>query len=85
MDYAKEQQFSIIPCILCGSQENLARVHITRLIKELAKETEKIPSNILHALSNIQSSQLMDHRLWDFKNLIVSDIQSGVLSESESH
>lgn len=67
--YAKEQQFPIIPCNLCGSQENLARRRIKKLIMDLATENKKIPSNILHAISSVQLSQLMDRDLWDFKNL----------------
>jgi tRNA 2-thiocytidine biosynthesis protein TtcA len=67
--YAKEKQFPIIPCNLCGSQENLARKKVKHLIDELAIENPKIPSNILNALSNIKTSQLMDHNFWDFKNL----------------
>ena len=35
----------------------------------MAIENPKIPSNLLHALTNIQPSQLMDTSLWDFKNL----------------
>lgn len=67
--YAEEQQFPIIPCNLCGSQENLARKRIARLIKELAEENPKIPSNMLHALQSVKPSQLMDFKLWDFKTL----------------
>lgn len=67
--YAQAQQYPIIPCNLCGSQENLARVRIKRLINDLAKENPKIPSNILHAISDIQPSQLMDKKLWDFKGI----------------
>jgi tRNA 2-thiocytidine biosynthesis protein TtcA len=66
VEYAKEQQFPIIPCNLCGSQENLARVRMRKLVDELAKENPKIPSNILHALGNVKPSQLMDKNLWDF-------------------
>jgi len=69
IEYAKEQEFPIIPCTLCGSQENLARKRVRRWINELATENPKIPSNILHALSNIKLSQLMDDKLWDFKGL----------------
>lgn len=69
MQFATEQNFPIIPCSLCGAQENLARVRVRKLIDELAKENPKIPSNLLHALTNVQPSQLMDARLWDFKNL----------------
>ena len=38
-------------------------------IVELAKENPKIPSNMLHALTSVKPSQLMDKKLWDFKNL----------------
>lgn len=64
--YAQEQQYPIIPCNLCSSQENLARVRVKKLIEELAQENPKIPSNILHALQSVQPSQLMDKRLWNF-------------------
>lgn len=69
IQYANTQQFPIIPCTLCGSQENLVRKKITRLINELAIENPKIPSNILHALQSIKPSQLMDKNHWDFKGL----------------
>lgn len=67
--YAQEQAYPIIPCNLCGSQDNLARQRVKKLIGQLALENPKIPSNILHALQSVKPSQLMDHRLWDFKNL----------------
>lgn len=69
IEYANEQQFPIIPCNLCGSQENLARRRIKRLIDELAQDNPKIPSNILHALNSVKPSQLMDTKLWNFKQL----------------
>lgn len=69
INYAQEKQFPIIPCNLCGSQENLMRKRVAKLINELAQENPKVPSNILHALSSIKPSQLMDHSLWDFKGL----------------
>lgn len=67
--YSIEQAFPIIPCNLCGSQENLARQRVKVLIDQLAKENPKVPSNMLHALTSIKPSQLMDKRLWNFKNL----------------
>ncbi|MCE3043422.1 tRNA 2-thiocytidine(32) synthetase TtcA [Legionella sp. 16cNR16C] len=67
--FANEQAFPIIPCTLCGSQENLARKKIGKLIDQLAEENPKIPSNILHALQSVKPSQLMDQDLWQFKNL----------------
>lgn len=70
--YAEEKNFPIIPCNLCGSQDNLMRQRVKVLIDGLAKENPKIPSNILHALTNVSPSQLMDHKLWDFKSLAVN-------------
>jgi len=67
--YALEQQYPIIPCTLCGSQDNLARKRIGTLIDELAKDNPKIPSNLLHALQSIKPSQLMDQSLWSFRDL----------------
>jgi tRNA 2-thiocytidine biosynthesis protein TtcA len=81
IQYAAHKQYPIIPCNLCGSQQNLVRVKIKRLIKELAADNPKIPSNILHAISDVKPSQLMDSSLWDFKNLTanakdVHDVES---------
>ena len=68
-EFAKAKAFPIIPCTLCGSQENLMRKRLKVLIDQLALDKPKVPSNILHALSAIKPSQLMDKKLWDFKNL----------------
>lgn len=67
--YASERKFPIIPCNLCGSQDNLARVRTKKLIASLAMENPKIPSNMLHAIQSVKKSQLMDSKLWDFKTL----------------
>lgn len=67
--YAKLRCYPIIPCNLCGSQENLKRKEMKRLIQQLAADNKKVPSNILHALSNVRKSQLMDKDLWDFHSL----------------
>ncbi|WP_298627726.1 tRNA 2-thiocytidine(32) synthetase TtcA [uncultured Legionella sp.] len=67
--FAEEQAFPIIPCNLCGSQENLMRKKVARLIDQLAAENPKVPSNMLHALQSIKPSQLMDQSMWNFKNL----------------
>jgi tRNA 2-thiocytidine biosynthesis protein TtcA len=68
-EFAKLLAFPIIPCNLCGSQENLMRKRVKTLIDQLAEENPKVPSNILHALSSIKPSQLMDKKFWDFKAL----------------
>jgi tRNA 2-thiocytidine biosynthesis protein TtcA len=79
--YAQEQQFPIIPCNLCGSQDNLMRQRVKMLLLQLAKENPKIPSNMLHALTAVRPSQLMDKKLWEFKNLELSQILGGEIGE----
>ena len=77
--FAIELQFPIIPCTLCGSQDNLARKRVGRLIDQLAEENPKIPSNILHALQSIKPSQLMDQNFWQFREL-----EKGLVNASPS-
>ena len=67
--FAEMQDFPIIPCDLCGSQPNLKRARINRLIGDLEKEIPHIRSSMLTALGNVKPSQLLDHQLFDFKKL----------------
>lgn len=76
ISFATAEAFPIIPCNLCGSQENLMRKKVTRLIDQLAEENPKVPSNMLHALQSLKPSQLMDQSMWDFKNL-----EQGLITE----
>ena len=69
IEYAAEQGFPIIPCTLCGSQENMTRRRVKQLIAALADENPKVPSNLLSALGKVQLSQLMDRERWDFEGL----------------
>jgi len=69
-DYAAIRQFPIIPCDLCGSQTNLKRVKIKNLIEQLEKDIPHIRASMLNALGNAVPSHLLDHQLFDFKNLL---------------
>ena len=67
--YAEAQAFPIIPCTLCGSQQNLQRKVVGRMLKAWEKtEPGRIPS-ILRALTDVRPSQLLDRKLFDFSNL----------------
>ena len=79
--YANAQQFPIIPCTLCGSQDNLARKRIGKLITQLAEENPKIPSNILHAMQALKPSQLMDQDMWNFRQLENELIDAHITSD----
>jgi len=77
--YAEELQFPIIPCDLCGSQPNLKRARVKRLVNELEKETPFIRSSIMTALTNVTGSHLLDNRLYDFRNFepLIKQIPAG--------
>ena len=66
--YAEEKQFPIIPCNLCGSQPNLKRARVKRLVSQLADEIPSLRSSILTALTNVTGSHLLDPELYDFRN-----------------
>lgn len=69
-EYATLREFPIIPCDLCGSQTNLKRVKIKNLIAELEKDIPHIRASMLTALGNTVPSHLLDHQLFDFKDLL---------------
>jgi len=78
---AKLKQYPIIPCNLCGSQENLARKKVRRWLDVMTQDNPKIPSNMLRALQKVKVSQLMDKTLWNFKQLESQQQSTPVLSQ----
>jgi len=64
--YAEEKQFPIIPCTLCGSQENLKRKEAKALLREWEKKFPGRVETVLNALGNIKPSHLLDRELFNF-------------------
>ena len=67
--YAAQQDFPIIPCNLCGSQENLQRVEIKKMLREWEREFPGRTETIFKSLNNVSPSQLADRDLFDFETL----------------
>ncbi len=67
--YADEQRFPIIPCTLCGSQENLQRKQIKAMLREWEKAQPGRVESIFRSLQNVSASHLLDGELFDFRGL----------------
>jgi tRNA 2-thiocytidine biosynthesis protein TtcA len=79
--YAAFKQFPIIPCNLCGSQENLQRKAMKVMLKGWDKQFPGRLETIFTSLQNVAPSQLADTRLFDFTGLTLSR----ELDESQFH
>ena len=62
-EFAAQQEFPIIPCDLCGSQEQLRRKQIKRLLTDLEAENPLVRRNLLAALGNVRPTHLLDASL----------------------
>ncbi|HAS6997112.1 TPA: tRNA 2-thiocytidine(32) synthetase TtcA [Vibrio parahaemolyticus] len=67
--YAENKDFPIIPCNLCGSQENLQRQAIKAMLIDWDKKTPGRVEAIFKSIQNVSPSQLADRELFDFVNL----------------
>jgi tRNA 2-thiocytidine biosynthesis protein TtcA len=67
--WAELRQFPIIPCTLCGSQENLQRKQVGLMLKDWEKRFPGRVENMFSALQNIVPSHLMDRSLFPFETI----------------
>jgi tRNA 2-thiocytidine biosynthesis protein TtcA len=67
--YARARQFPIIPCRLCGSQDNLQRVAVKKMLAEWEREHPGRTETIFSAMRNVSTSQLADPAAFDFAGL----------------
>jgi tRNA 2-thiocytidine biosynthesis protein TtcA len=61
--FAEAMKFPIVPCDLCGSQPNLRRKRVKRLLAELSAEHPQVKGNLLHSLQRVVPSHLLDRAL----------------------
>ncbi|HIQ52907.1 MAG TPA: tRNA 2-thiocytidine(32) synthetase TtcA [Pseudomonas pachastrellae] len=71
--YAQLQGFPIIPCNLCGSQENLQRKVVKEMLQGWERATPGRLENIFRSLKHVQPSQLADTALYDFASLRIDE------------
>ena len=77
IEFSNFKDFPIIPCNLCGSQENLQRQVIKDMLNKWDRDQPGRIENIFAAIQNIAPSQLADTRLFDFENLEDGQQQGG--------
>jgi tRNA 2-thiocytidine biosynthesis protein TtcA len=70
--YAELMRFPILPCNLCGSQEQLMRKQVKRFLNELEASAPRVRESMLAAMANVRPSQLLDHALWRALDLPVA-------------
>ena len=80
--HAEAKGFPIIPCNLCGSQENLQRVQVKKMLQEWERTTPGRVETMARALGDIRPSQLADPTLFDFASL--GRAQSGDLPDAHA-
>ena len=71
--YSQLKEFPIIPCNLCGSQENLQRQVVKEMLHEWERKSPGRTEIMFRALQNVVPSQLADGQLFDFKSLRIDD------------
>jgi len=73
IDYAATKDYPIIPCNLCGSQENMQRKVVKKMLRQWEQETPGRSEIIMRSLQNVVPSHLADDKLFDFAALLKQD------------
>jgi len=81
-EFAKLKGFPIIPCNLCGSQDNLQRAMINQMLRDWDLKHPQRLDSIFTALQNVAPSQLADRELFDFEGLELKRSSAGSTSDA---
>ncbi|RKF20033.1 tRNA 2-thiocytidine(32) synthetase TtcA [Alginatibacterium sediminis] len=73
IQFGEDQHYPIIPCNLCGSQENLQRQAVKAMLLDWDTRFPGRIETMFSAVQNVVPSHLLDHQLFDFKNLSTND------------
>ena len=71
--YARGREFPIIPCNLCGSQENMKRREIKAMLSSWEQQDPGRTDRLFKSLQNVTPSHLADRNLFDFESLTSDD------------
>jgi tRNA 2-thiocytidine biosynthesis protein TtcA len=76
-EFAEQKQFPIVPCDLCGSQEQLQRKQVKRLVEELSAKNPHVRNNLFAALGNVRATHLLDRDLSRAVGLALPELSTG--------
>jgi tRNA 2-thiocytidine biosynthesis protein TtcA len=80
--YAALRKFPIIPCSLCGSQDNLQRVQIKKMLRQWEVESPGRSSSLFRSIQNVSLSHLADTSLYDFAGLKTDSVEAPQRAEA---
>jgi tRNA 2-thiocytidine biosynthesis protein TtcA len=86
--YAEQRQFPIIPCDLCGSQDNLQRQQVKQMLHEWEKKYPGRIESIFRSLANVVPSHLTDRQLFDFSKVkpgAAADVSDDIAFDEEDY
>ncbi|GLS27343.1 tRNA 2-thiocytidine(32) synthetase TtcA [Marinibactrum halimedae] len=84
IDFAEAKQFPIIPCNLCGSQENLQRQAVKAMLHQWERQHPGRTETIFSAIQNVQPSQLADTTLFPFTELMLNRDSEGATPSEDA-
>jgi len=83
--FSEQMEFPIIPCNLCGSQENMQRRNVKNMLKEWETKTPGRTEVIFNSLKNISPSHMLDKSLFDFNALAQTKRENDIVTDDQEY